>query len=296
MDKITELTKEQEQQLDVFAEQAIKLVNGGDDSYNLEAIENFIAFLYDKKGIPVEVCESPEGLFKAAGRFGYKKEKGESFDYLGLGHDMGWTSFYEFMENIGVDFSDIPEWKEWKKIKDTGIWATLLFENMAFVCIRPCEVKTDTSGNLHNPSGMAIRWKDGTGYYFLDGVNVPDWLVLTHSDQLDAKKILGLENADQRAEGIRKLGIERLASQGKVVDTYKNYDDEWFEKSRYELIDMASIFKSHKHAYYLKMQNQSVPGLWHLEGVAPSCDTLDKAVRWRLKVKEDSKYKIMEIK
>ena len=136
---------------------------------------------------------------------------------------------------------------------------------------------------LHCETGPAVRYKDGYSLFTLNGVKVPEWLVTTHSDALDPKKVLDIENADQRAEGIRKLGIERLVQYGKVKDTYKNYDDAWFDNSKYELIDMAPIFKTIKYAPYLKMLNQSVPGVWHLEAVSKECQTVQDAVNFRTK-------------
>lgn len=170
------------------------------------------------------------------------------------------------------------------------------YKGICFISRKPTEINWKDK-QLHGENKAAVKYADGYSLWALNGVKVPEWLVTTHSDALDPKKILEIENVDQKAEGIRKLGIERLVQYGKVVDSYKNYpSNAWFEKSKYELIDMAKIFKSHKHAYFLKMQNQSVPSVWHLEGVHPDCNTLDKAVRWRLDVKDNSDYQIMEIK
>lgn len=127
----------------------------------------------------------------------------------------------------------------------------------------------------------------------MNGVRVPEELVMTDAGKLDAEKWLRNENADVRAEFIRKFGIERLKSRGKIVDTWKNYDDIWFERSEYELVDMSPILSRLDYAPYLSMRNQSVPGVWHMEAVPRTVKTVQEAVEFRTKTKNP---KIVNIK
>lgn len=277
---ITELTPEQEKQMDELAELAIKRANSGDTSIDTVKAQQFIDFLYETSDVEMVICDSPEALFTEAAKRGYKKQKGETFDYIGLGFDSGWTTFYQFMEQIGVDFSDIKEWDKWKLLLDTGIWATLLFEEVAFVCRRPSIVRLNSNHDLHCTTGMAIQWLDGTGYYFLNGVAMEEEHVLTPAEKLDVKKALKEKNVEVRRELIRKIGIERFISnsKAKVLDA----------KGDYELL---SVFLSDEvpDARYLKMKNPSI-GVYHVEGVEGNTvqDALDfraariltKGIRW----------------
>ena len=200
-----------------------------------------------------------------------------------LSSDSGWISFYDTFSQL-----DIVKNSNFDKYKDlliAGPWMTILCENIVFVCSAPSKVSKRLDGIIHNENAAAYEFSNGEKYYVLNSVSVPEWLVLTHSDALDPKKVLNIKNADQRAEGIRKLGIERLCKYGKVLDTYKNYNQEWFTKSKYELIDMAPIFKTISYAPYLKMENQSVPGVWHVEAVSKECKTLQDAINFRTKSK-----------
>lgn len=272
--KIEDLTPEQEKRMDQLAEAAINEVHSGKTDYDGDAILDVVEFMYgdekgEKKEIPITICSSPEDMYLAAAEFGYKKDKGETFDYLGMGYDRGWTAFYEFMEEIGVDFSDIPEWKIWKKINESGIWATLLFENMAFVCIRPSSVKVNADGNLHCSDGMAIQWIDGTGYFYLNGVEMEEKHVMCTPESLDVKEIVNEKNVEVRRELIRKIGMERFIQKAgaKVLD----------KQGDYELLSVR-LSDEVPDARYLKMLNPSI-GVWHVEGVEGN--TVEEAINWR---------------
>jgi len=273
MDKIEKLTKEQDDEMEKFADQEISRVNSGDTGYDVPIIVEIIDFLYEtgksKKEIPIIICRSPEDMFVAAAEYGYKKSESETIDTMGLAYDSGWVSYCEYMEKIGVDFSDIPEWATWKKIKQSGIWATLLFENMAFVCIRPSFVKTKSNGDLHCESGMAIQWIDGTGYYFLNGVPMEEHHVMTPAEKLDVNQILAVQNVEVRRELIRKIGLERfiLKTGAKVLD----------KKGNYELLSVK-LSDEVPDARYLKMKNPSI-NTWHVEGVEGN--TVQEAINFR---------------
>jgi hypothetical protein len=93
----------------------------------------------------------------------------------------------------------------------------------------------------------------------------------TPSHKINPVDVLKIENVDERREVIRKIGIERMLSAlpHKVLDS----------KGDYSLlsIDFPDLIRGAK---YLKMLNPSI-GVWHLEGVAPSCNTVQQALNWR---------------
>jgi hypothetical protein len=105
--------------------------------------------------------------------------------------------------------------------------------------------------------------------YFLNGIPMEEWMVMTHAESIPPKKILEVINADQRRELLRKVGIERfIASVGaKEVDRYGDYT-------------LLSIDFNGGPRTYLKMLNPSI-GVWHVEGVSNECRTVAEALRWR---------------
>ncbi len=85
------------------------------------------------------------------------------------------------------------------------------------------------------------------------------------------------KDADVRTEFVRKFGIERMSSLGKVIDTHENHDDHWYTESAYELIDMSPIFNSIDYAPHLKMKHQTM-GMFVMEPVSPHCRTIEDAL------------------
>jgi len=125
---------------------------------------------------------------------------------------------------------------------------------------------------LHNPDGMAVKYEDGFGVYCLNGVAVPEWLVLTPWDELDPARFAKIDNAEVRREFVRKVGIERIseACKAKCID----------KEGDYELL-VIDLKGDTGEWPYLKMLNPSMEGIYHLECVAKECHTVEQALNWR---------------
>jgi hypothetical protein len=273
--KIDDLTPEQEARLDSFAEEYEASALSGDDSYDVEAIASGVDFIYGLAELAppqIVICSSPADMCDQA-----ELKEGETFDYLGSGYDSGWTAFFDFMQAVvGVEFD--PEWgfDAWRRfVRESGVFATLLHENVAFVCVRPCAVHRTAEGDLHCEDGPAIEWCDGYGQFYLHGVGVDEALVMTPAGEIDPARLLKEENAEVRREIVRKVGIDTIVAKlgGKSIDK-----DGGYELLLLELGDG-------RRRPYLKMLNPSI-GTWHVEGVDPSCQTVAAALTWRNGVAE----------
>ena len=126
---------------------------------------------------------------------------------------------------------------------------------------------------LHNEKGASVLYSDGYGLYTLNGTQVPEWMVKKSAGEIDSLEILKLKNAQQRAEGIRKIGIERLwHKKAKILD--KDGD--------YELGLLPLSTSKGDYWPYLKMKNPSVPELWHVEAIdKKDCMTVKEALHYR---------------
>ncbi len=212
-------------------------------------------------------------------------------------HDIGWIGYYLYFYKYGLlktdDDSEIVEM--WYKLSKSCGWC-YNFENLVVVCEKPCELNINDRGELHRDGGLALKYSDGYGLYMLNGVSVPKYLAVTPAGNLDVEFFKKEKNADVKAEFIRKYGIDRMMEMGKVIDTYKKYNNgEWWERSGYTLIDMSPIFESIDYAPHIKMVNQTIEGLYHLEAVAPECKSLEDALVWRENTQKN-KYKTIDIK
>jgi hypothetical protein len=174
---------------------------------------------------------------------------------------------------LGVPFDEDWGFDRWLAfITESGVFATVLREDIAFVCIRPCLVVRDAAGNLHSETGPAIAWRDGYAEFFLHGVAVPEALVMTAGEDLDPREwVLKQANVEVRREAVRKIGIERVCERlgAKVIDR---------QGDMYELLDLD--LGDQRYRPYLKMRNPSI-GVFHIEGVHPSCRTVEAALKWR---------------
>lgn len=283
---IEQLTPEHEKLIDIIVEQYKKNALGGDDSYNLEIIEKSLSLFYELSGLKkfseIVVCTSPLDMRIKAGL-----SDGETYDYFGCGYDSHWTAFYDYMEQIGVEYDANFYFTEWKDfILKSGVFATCLFENIAYICIRPCEVHRQDSGNLHNENGMAIKWRDGYGEYALNGVIVSEEIVMVPADQLSCKLVLTEKNAEIRREIIRKIGMTRIIEElgAKSIDTMEGRAKEYSKRfgkhydNEYELLNFDCI--DGRYRPFLKIVNSSI-GIYHIEGVHPDCQTVDQALGFR---------------
>ena len=181
----------------------------------------------------------------------------------------GWFSFYEFLKNeAGISFPNEKEYNAFKDCQKYGMAFPL--DELCVVCQPPSVIKKNSNG-LHCPDGPALSYNGDNEIYALNGVSMPKEYVLTTAENITAEMVMKETNVEIRRELLRKVGIERLLNDlpHKVLDTVGNYE-------LYSL-DLSDELKNCK---YLKMTNPSV-GCFHLEGIEPSINTVEEALKWR---------------
>lgn len=129
------------------------------------------------------------------------------------------------------------------------------------------------NGMLHCEGGPAIQYPDGWSIWALSGVRVEQWMAETPHHELDPKKCLSVENAEQRRELIRRIGVERLLHLLPHKTLCGSGD------GMYELLSI-DFSEELRDVRVLKMRNPSI-GIWHLERVADNCETVQESINWR---------------
>lgn len=290
MSKIESLTPEQTAKLAVYADKWIAI---GRDTTSLpleevtKIIHKYQTELLQTKTTPVVIFKNPKEAWafiqKHTGStesFVFPYQDGSFFSHV--------FSFYDFFlsENlVKIDEELQRKFNVWSDTAKLGLIYPL--DDICVVTDKPFKIATNSQGRLHCEDGMALQY-DGWGFYSLNGITVPEYLVMTPSEELSMDFFKKETNADIKAEFVRKYGVERMLDLGKKVDTYENYDQEeqsWWWKSEYELHDMAVLFEGLEYQPYLKMKNQTT-GIWHVEAVSPSCRTLVDAIKERFGGKE----------
>ena len=183
--------------------------------------------------------------------------------------DYYWIAFYKYPEMcLGIKYgNDSAKLQAWEMVSESCHW-WWAFENIAIISARP-ELKIN-NGRLHCDGGPAVLYPDGYAQWYLNGRAVPKWLAETPTKDLDIKKIIEIENVEVRAQGIKKLGIDKFISLGKRPK----------KSNGYTLLDFSELLGTEQPAPYLLMTNPSTHEK-HLEGVHPDCKTVEQAINWR---------------
>ena len=119
----------------------------------------------------------------------------------------GWVSFYDFFEKINIvdDFN----FKQYKKILKSGVFNAYEFENFVFAIQPPIYVERNLQGRLHSTSTAAVKFRDGSSYYFINGRPIPEWVV-EKKDAITKEQFLQEKNSDIRGAIYEVLGSEGI--------------------------------------------------------------------------------------
>ena len=119
----------------------------------------------------------------------------------------GWVSFYDFFEKINIvdDFN----FKQYKKILKSGVFNAYEFENFVFAIQPPIYVERNLQGRLHSTSTAAVKFRDGSSYYFINGRPIPEWVV-EKKDAITKEQFLQEKNSDIKGAIYEVLGSEGI--------------------------------------------------------------------------------------
>jgi hypothetical protein len=187
-------------------------------------------------------------------------------------------SFFRHVAKLALDYS---KWDHYEKLTEHS-GHRIMHEQFCMISDRPRILKVDARNRPHCETGPFCEWRDGSALYSLNGVRVPAWLVETPKEQLKAKDILALTNAQERVEGIKKIGIGNMLKELKA-EVIDKMDD-------YQLISIE--FENNRIGPYLTMVNRST-GEIHCEGVGTpnggvdtTIKTCEEALAWRNEMTE----------
>jgi len=226
-----------------------------------------------QKTVPVSVYPSPKAAWDEI-----QKRLGEKFDfqwpYLD-GH--WWTPYLAFAEyNKEVEKFTPAQKTEYELLWDlTAVDVIYPFDDYCIMSQKPIRFEVNAENQLHSETGKAIEYADGFGFYVLNGVHVPEWLVMTPAEQIPSSKITEEKNVEIRREIVRKIGIEKM-----LVDLGAEVlNKDAFNGHEYELLKFG-IKVNNTYPVYLKMKNPSIH-VYHVEEVDPKCKTVRDAINFR---------------
>ncbi len=194
-------------------------------------------------------------------------------------HEAGWLGFYDYFNNVlKLESQTNPLSGLWMIAQSAG-WF-IPHENICWISERHDICKVNKEGKIHCDGGPAIHYPDGFSVWGLNGVRVSKEIAETPSEQLNAKLVLTEKNAEVRREIVRKIGVDLLCQRlgSKTIESGLDQVGQPCQLINLDLGD--GQFRP-----FVKLLNPSI-GTYHIEGVSPECDTLEKVFNFRNGTKE----------
>jgi hypothetical protein len=184
-----------------------------------------------------------------------------------------WISHITFLRDVGgLNLKEHKNFDSFDRLANNS-GPRMMHAKFCIVSEKPEFIKTEIRNNVHvahSLKGPSHKWRDGFALHYLNGVRVPAWFINQRPSSLDPRMVLKIENADQRREFVRLVGIERICYSLGAVVVDKEGD--------YELLNLD--LGDGRQRPYLKMLNPSI-GTWHVEGVPPGTTTVGEALAFR---------------
>lgn len=282
MNKIENLTPEQEKKMHEYKEMGFKAAydtTPGNEEIAEKGIKEMMSWAGYKK-THVFFVDSPLAVQKKCNELQGTKNEYFDFAYYGEGGlERYWTLFYDFFfKECGVvekNKQTIERFEIFKTIIDNCSFMVQgeiekdekplpkgmdAGDGIVVVSRKPVKAHRGIGDRPSKDGSPAFEWADGYGIYMLNGVKVPEWVVMTPAKKITAKQYFSESNVEVKREIYRKIGEvqflkitkAKLVHQTKGENPYKLYYSDLG-------VDTPTNF--------LLMKNPSVKGLWHCEVV-----------------------------
>lgn len=132
-------------------------------------------------------------------------------DFFGGSGWISWSAFERFfVEVCGLEMpEDIEKAAAAYAMANRNSGWFWTFAECAIIVRKHVSISLDQQGRLHNASGPAISWRDGSGFYSLQGVSVPkEWV--TNTADVEPMLALTHPNVEQRRVLRDLLGWPRI--------------------------------------------------------------------------------------
>jgi hypothetical protein len=132
-----------------------------------------------------------------------------------------YTSFFRDICDLELPGDLWDRAKAYEQTAEAGSWWWPT-KHFVMVADRPNEIHLEQFGprgwgshRLHNETGPAISWSDGTAYWFVHGTRVTEQIVL-HPETLTIAQILAEPNAEVRRVMLDRFGWTLFAEQAQL--------------------------------------------------------------------------------
>lgn len=271
---IDKLTKEQELKIPEYVKKGLSY-GYQTGPVNKEVAKEKVNALYAKLGLPspiIHFTSNPKEANILVNKLLGQKKQELNTDYIPGNYYLSWLYFYTFIDKE-LGFNKCILWHYELQCLCESVGWFWPYEKAIIISDFPDTLHM-INGRLHNTNGPAMVWGDDLKIYSLNGVNfstaLAEKFIIKSNVDIRPEDILGIKNVEQRAEVIKKYGINQLFHHLKPVllDT----------QGTYELYSVPVYADAPR--IYLKMNNPSIKEI-HIEAVAPECRTVEQALNWR---------------
>jgi hypothetical protein len=121
--------------------------------------------------------------------------------------DYGWVSFYDFFTKIGIINND--NFNKYNELCQANSFQNYFYENIVFSIQPPVVITKNDNGVLHDNKKYAIEFRDGSGYYYINGRSCPEH-IFNEAKTLTKERFISEENEDYKAMWYEILGQEKM--------------------------------------------------------------------------------------
>jgi len=222
MEKIKELTPEQEARFDEFRDRWLA-IGLSTERVDFEIAKKAVEKSYICGGIEPPLnyyfAKSPMDAWRIYKEICPEKPDHSEFlsSFISGNHEASWLSFYSyFKEVVGVEGLEILDGLF--ELAEVSGWVAA-FDVAAIIVDRPQIIMFDENNRMHNEVGAAIRYVDGYSIYGWHGVTVPaEFIEERHT--MKAEVALGQDNLELRRCACEIIGWTKIINEldAKVID------------------------------------------------------------------------------
>ena len=223
--KLTELTVEQWYAVKTYRREMLTLGRCTDPIDRPSAENTFKEIYKVLLGKKLSKVLWVDGLTEAKNLFDKRKVSTQNMwnECRWGGFELHWAAYSTFVAGLpGVEVTkNIRELLAlWMETSKCHIWWPR--KTVVVACERPKTIVTNERGFLSCTTGAAIEYRDGTAFYFLEGVKVP-MEVVTEPQNLTMKSISSERNAEVRRLMIKQYGLPRYLKDtgAKLLDSVR---------------------------------------------------------------------------
>lgn len=285
---IKELTPQQIAAMDEHLKMGIEIGMSTHIEFDQPKIKGILKDVYAEGGLtlPAQIYfeDSPVAGMKRVQQL--TGESGWVSPHFWGSFDVNWLQFYHYWY-VECGLEEAGKLQPLYKLSmNAGVcW---FYDEAVVVTARPTAIRTTsktakdvqlklTTGDtlplqvLHSTEQAAVEYADGTKYYFLNGVNVPAWLI---EEPYDINKVMDIKNTEVRTEALKLGGPDVLE---KHCDKKSIEQTEIATGGQYELYEITI---NDNRRVYLKGYCPSKGDEFN-EAVPPTVGSVAEALHWR---------------